>query len=88
MTANDSIEGALADPAGRYGTPRDVLEDAALTPAERRQVLERWLVDARATAVAVEEGMPGESSPLIGELTAALAELDPDPNTRSVDHKL
>jgi hypothetical protein len=44
--------------AEEFATPEDVRDSAALTRAEKVDLLKRWAYDVAEAAVALEEGMP------------------------------
>lgn len=70
------LERALLDPAGVFDAPERVLEAGDLTHDQKREVLRRWLHDARELSVADDEGMSGGEPPLIQRVTDALACLE------------
>ena len=70
------LERALLDPAGMFDAPEQVLEAGDLTHDQKREVLRRWLHDARELSVADDEGMSGGEPPLIQRVTDALASLE------------
>lgn len=57
--AQEIFEQALLDPSAVYDTPRDVLDDDALSDTQKLEILRRWEVDAREKQVAEGEGMGG-----------------------------
>ncbi len=72
-----SLDDALIDPSRWFGRPQEVADGPLLTEREKREVLKRWLWDARLIETAVAEGMPdrGEASRL-DDLLDALARLE------------
>jgi hypothetical protein len=82
------IDKALLDPARVFAAPREVVEHPLLSAAEKREILTRWLWDARRIDATADESPAscGEPSRL-DEVLAALAALDandqpPDPPKR------
>lgn len=71
------LDAALLDPAGAFASPLDVARHPLLTEAERREILLRWLWDARRIEAVAEESplAAGEPSRL-DEVLEALALLD------------
>jgi hypothetical protein len=74
--ASRRFERALLDPAGTFGMPDEVLLAGGVDYEEKREILRRWLHDARELAVADDEGMSGGEPPLLQRVTEALAALD------------
>ncbi len=71
-TSAIDLERALLDPSAAFGTPEDVLADAALTSGQKIEILRRWEYDAAEVSVAVEEGMPGADNGLLRRILLAL----------------
>ncbi len=67
---------ALADPAGIYQEPADVLKDVSLSHEEKIQVLKQWEYDARGILVADEENMGGDAASMLSRVHHALRELE------------
>jgi hypothetical protein len=74
--ASPRFERALLDPAGTFGMPDEVLLAGDLSHDEKREILRRWLHDARELTVAEDEGMGGGEPPLIQRVTEALGALE------------
>ncbi|HWA90956.1 MAG TPA: hypothetical protein VG889_13025 [Rhizomicrobium sp.] len=53
------LEDIKSDPARFYPAPSDVVRDRRFSDAERLEILEAWEREARALAVADEEGVTG-----------------------------
>jgi len=51
------LEDIKADPARFYPAPSDVIRDRRFSDPERLEILEAWERDAKALAVAGEEGL-------------------------------
>lgn len=66
---------ALLDPGAVFGSPEQLLERSDLGSAQKRDLLTRWLYDARELSVAEEEGMAGGEPSLIERIAAALNRL-------------
>ena len=77
MSKSDYQE-ALLDPADVFATPEAVLESAELSRNQKIELLRRWQYAADEEAVAVEEGMPGETPTLVCRLALALESLGDD----------
>jgi hypothetical protein len=69
------IEAAMTSPASVFATPEEVLDHPELTPAQKIEILRRWQYDAVEINVAVDEGMPGDDSPLLRRIMLALGTL-------------
>lgn len=78
------ISKACNDPASVFDGPEAVLEHAGLTTAQKIEILRRWEYDAAETSVAVEEGMPGGESDLLGRILKALNALTGGIDTEQV----
>jgi hypothetical protein len=59
MAKTKLLEDIKADPARFYHSPNDVVRDRRFSDPERLAILEAWERDARALAVADDEGMTG-----------------------------
>ncbi len=59
MAKTKLLEDIKADPSRFYPAPTDVVRDRRFSDTERLEILEAWERDARALAVADEEGMSG-----------------------------
>ena len=70
-----NMDEALLDPGSVFQSPEDVLSHAALTEAQKIEILRRWEYDAAEICVAVEEGMPGDESGLLRRILLALDQL-------------
>lgn len=76
------IERAFIDPAAVFRSPRELLQSADLSRAQKVELLRRWEYDVRELQVAEEENMPGRMPVGLDEILEALrelgAELDPE----------
>lgn len=72
------LESAALNPTRFYARPKDVLKDARLDAAQKRRVLDSWVLDAQLLADAEGESMPGRATerPFLREAKLALKELD------------
>jgi hypothetical protein len=72
------LESVTLDPTRFYARPTDVLEDARLDAAQKRRVLESWVLDAKLLAEAEDESMPGAATErnFLREAKLALKALD------------
>lgn len=69
------FEAALLDPASTFGSPEALLVHPALTREQKVELLRRWEYDAAEVCVAVEEGMPGGETGMLGRILSALDQL-------------
>jgi hypothetical protein len=69
------IETAMTSPASVFAAPEDVLDHGELTREQKIEILRRWQYDEVELDVAVEEGMPGDDSPLLRRIMLALGKL-------------
>jgi hypothetical protein len=69
------LEKALADPAGVFAGPEDVVLTSGLTNEQKIEILRRWEFNASEESVALEEGMPGEESNMLRRILVALGKL-------------
>ncbi len=60
MAHKNRFNAALANPAGIYATPNDVLADDSLDTDQKRAVLIAWAKDADALLRADGENMPAD----------------------------
>jgi hypothetical protein len=77
-TESFDIDAIVLDPTRFYEQPKDVLADERLDPAQKRRVLESWVLDARRLSESEAENMPGRATerPFLREAKLALLELD------------
>ena len=78
MAAPIDYAKALDDPAAQFAEPADIVAAGGLTKEQKIALLRQWAYDEREIAVATEEGMPGNESPLLQRIVATLGELDPE----------
>jgi hypothetical protein len=81
------LAAALLDPASAFQQPRDVVTYPGLSREQRLALLEQWERDARALAVAEEEGMTGGEESLLARVQQALASLDAHRERRDIGTK-
>jgi len=75
--AMPNFDDAFVDPSRVFHGPHEVARHPLLTEREKREVLQRWLWDARLIETAVAEGMPDSGEPSrLDEVLDALAQLD------------
>ena len=72
------IEQALASPTSVFNAPSEVVDAAALSTAQKIEILKRWELDARDLQRATEENMSGGERPQLDEVNEALSIVDPD----------
>lgn len=65
---------ALLDPSPIFGTPEAVLTHPALDDRQRREILERWKLDAVRLADSANENMAGGEEPMLQRVNDALLE--------------
>ncbi len=69
------ISVALGEPWRAFEHPDDVLVERGLSRAEKAQILERWAEDARALAIADDEGLGGGEPNRLADVMQAKGEL-------------
>ena len=69
------METALLDPGSKFASPEALLAHPELTTEQKIELLRRWEYDAAEVCVAVEEGMPGGETGLLGRILSALDQL-------------
>ena len=74
------LDRILRDPASRYSSPIDVVDDPRLSLEEKLRILRQWERDARSLAVAEEENMGGGEPSLLASVLEALGCLGAGPN--------
>lgn len=72
------IKKALLDPASAFEQPDDVVRQPDLPRSTKLCLLEQWEREARALAVAEEEGMAGGEESMLGRVRRAIAALGGD----------
>jgi len=78
MTASETkldIDKALLDPAGVFTEPNEIVQMPGLTRSLKLRILEQWEREARALAVAEEEGMTGGEESMLGRVRRAIVAL-------------
>jgi hypothetical protein len=68
--------GPVRGPAAYYASPQDVLDDHDLSPAQKRDVLRRWALDAYLIELALFKGEPQSEPSRLDEVIDALFDLD------------
>lgn len=69
------IEKALLDPAATFGEPADIVRNHDLSRALKLRLLEQWEREARALAVADDEGMSGGEESMLARVRRAIGAL-------------
>jgi hypothetical protein len=69
------IDKALLDPAAFFSEPNDIVRAPGLGRDLKLRLLEQWEREARALAVAEEEGMMGGEESMLGRVRRAVAAL-------------
>jgi hypothetical protein len=77
MTDTDrkTTERAKLDPRSLYASPQEVLDDAALSHAQKAAILRQWEYDARELQTAEDENMAGGEPSRLTEVRRALDRL-------------
>jgi hypothetical protein len=76
MTKKQLLEDIKTDPARFFRTPNDVIRDRRFTDPERLEILGAWERDARALAVADDEGMTGVEPSWLKTVATARMEVE------------
>lgn len=69
------VDHARRDPWKVFRTPREVVNNDALSGADKKEILETWEEDARHLAVAEAEGMSGGEPNRLAEVSDAKQEV-------------
>jgi hypothetical protein len=69
---------ARRDPASVFAKPADVIGVASLSHHQKLDILQHWERDARAIAVADEEGMTGGEESMLSRVRRAIVALGGD----------
>jgi len=78
----DDLHRLPSNPAAKFDTPEQLLQDASLSLADKRRLLEEWEEDVRAQLVASEEGMTGPLDVSLVDILKAKAALPIDTPAR------
>ena len=70
-----NLEAALLDPALAFDQPKDVVNAPDLSRDVKLRLLQQWERDARALAVAEEEGMTGGEESMLARVLRAQRDL-------------
>ncbi|MBO6521220.1 MAG: hypothetical protein JJ900_09885 [Rhodospirillales bacterium] len=73
------LEAMMADPAGHFQNPAEVVDAQDLSDAEKVEILRAWEVDARQLMAAAEENMLGGEDAHLDDVVDALARLGIEP---------
>ncbi len=65
------LEAVLRDPGRHFAVPQDIVDAAGLDRATKLKLLEEWERDARALAVAEDEGLSGGKAPMLARIRHA-----------------
>lgn len=77
-TAPLDLAAALRDPGRHFAEPQDILEARGLDRATKLDLLDQWEHDARALAVAEEEGLGGGETTMLARIRHARRALGAD----------
>ena len=75
------LEKAMLNPRSEFNCPEDVLNQQTITREQKIKILRRWEYDARELEVAEEENMGGGPPSMLGDILAALRQLDSEIDT-------
>lgn len=76
------LAAALSDPTGVFARPMDVVEDARLSPEDKKRILDGWHLDALRLSESEAENMGGGERAHLREVMLALEALE----SRSAEH--
>jgi hypothetical protein len=76
LRGDQNESGPVRGPAAYYASPQDVLVDHELSPAQKRDVLRRWALDAYLIELALFNGEPQSEPSRLDEVIEALFDLD------------
>jgi hypothetical protein len=76
LRGDQNNSGPVRGPAAYYASPQDVLDDHDLSPAQKRDVLRRWALDAYLIELALFKGEPQSEPSRLDEVIDALFDLD------------
>jgi hypothetical protein len=82
-TAPFDLAAALRDPARYFSEPQDVVATTNLSRDAKLQLFDQWEHDARALAVAEEEGLDGGEQPMLARVQHARRQLGGTDSTRT-----
>jgi len=71
-----TLRAYIADAAGHFQSPDEVLSHDELSVQEKRKILESWKVDAQELSTAVEENMGSDDSDMLARVVSALRALE------------
>jgi hypothetical protein len=74
------LDRALLDPGSVFRSPDEVLRHPALVASRKREILRRWLWDARLLEAATSDRMPEGEPSRLEEIVRALLALDDAPD--------
>jgi hypothetical protein len=72
------VDAALRDPAAVFDEPAEIVARRDLSRSLKLRLLRQWEQEARALAVAEEEGMPSGRESMLGRVRRAISALSPD----------
>jgi hypothetical protein len=74
------VNAALRDPAATFAEPAEIVAHPDLSRSLKLRMLRQWEQEARAVAVAQEEGMTSGGDSMLGRIRRAIGALSPDGN--------
>jgi hypothetical protein len=78
VETNFDFEAALRDPAAVFREPKHIVALSNISPEQKLALLQQWEREARALAVAEEEGMAGGEQSMLSRVRLAIQALDID----------
>lgn len=73
---NVDFNAAIRSPTSVFHDPREIVGHEGLSREQKLRILKQWEVDARALAVAEEEGMAGGEPNMLQRVMQALDDLN------------
>jgi hypothetical protein len=72
------VNAALRDPAATFAEPAEIVAHPDLSRSLKLRMLRQWEQEARAVAVAQEEGMTSGEDSMFGRIRRAIGAFSPD----------
>jgi hypothetical protein len=76
LSRQSLLAAAIRDPTEVYARPMDVVDDARLSPADKKRILDGWHLDALRLSESEAENMGGGERAHLREVMLALEELE------------
>ena len=84
------VETEPGNPTDRFATPQQVVDDPHLAADQKRRALQQWKQDARALAVADDDGMAGAKENMLRSVINALESIrtvEAEPQASDTKHR-